>query len=227
MGPPDRGQGAAPPREGGSPRRLAPLGRNPGPRLWALPARPRNRRSRAASRLRRDAGMLGPPGPSWASPSAGPPSGSAAGCRTPRGAPSTSRTPCRRRRTVGPQSSPGGYLRMAPTRNQRISRRAGRRRAQRGGATPTSPPTSTSLGLSRRCPWARGVDWRALIGQGRSHQQDAGQSAAGCVWREDHILEANWRERKRQASGIGAPNGGGTLLSSAFPVQDWRSEPRL
>ena len=174
MGTPDRGQGSAPPGEGGSPRRLAPAGRNPVPRFWALPARPRSRRSRAASPLRRDAGMLGPPGPSWVSPSAGPPSGSAAGCRTPRGAPSTSRTPCWRRRTVGPRRSPRGYFGLAPTRNQRkIRRRAGRggggpsaaeagparrRRAQRCGATPTSPPTSTGLSLSRRCPRARGVD---------------------------------------------------------------------
>ena len=95
--------------------------------------------------------MLSPPGPFWVSPSAGPPSGSAEGCRTPRGAPSTSRTPCWRQRTVGSLSSPRRYLSPAPSRTPgRIRlRRCGEEAARSGGGPNAAAPRPLPHQLQR------------------------------------------------------------------------------
>lgn len=97
----------------GAPRDLTPQGsrtQSTGPRRRTALSprerrclRPRVAEAAAAARSLppgRDARMLGPPGPSWVSPSVYPLAGSAAGCRTPPGDRGTSRTPSRQAGSV-------------------------------------------------------------------------------------------------------------------------------
>ena len=136
--------------------------------------------------------MLSPPGPFWVSPSAGPPSGSAEGCRTPRGAPSTSRTPCWRQRTVGSLSSPRRYLSPAPSRTRgRIRLRRCGDEEGRGGAEaaptrrrlahfPTNyngPPVLAPLPVGAR-GGLTGVDWLGPLAPVRRWPIGGGMSLA-------------------------------------------------